>query len=106
MCIAIPMQVVSSDGLSACCRNGPEEVRVNTELTGRAQPGDWLLVFQGSAVRPMEQSEALQMRAALGALSSVMEGTATREDIDAAFADITAHTGELPDFLKPRARGS
>ena len=51
----------------------------------------------------MEEDEALKMRTALFALSDVMEGTATSEEVDAAFADILAHTGELPEHLRKNA---
>ena len=48
MCIAIPMKVVSvSDNFSAVCDSGEKTETVNTELTGLATPGEWLLVFQG-----------------------------------------------------------
>ena len=77
---------------------------VNTELTGLATPGEWLLVFQGASQRRMTEDEALKMRTALVALSDVMSGTATQSQLDDAFADITAHTGELPDFLKAQVK--
>ena len=94
MCIAIPMKVVSvSDNFSAVCDSGEKTETVNTELTGLATPGEWLLVFQGAS-----------LRTALVALSDVMSGTATQSQLDDAFADITAHTGELPDFLKAQVK--
>ena len=103
MCIAIPMQVVSSEEMRAVCRNGQGTETVSTELSGPVAPGDWVLVFQGAAQRKMEEDEALKMRTALFALSDVMEGTATSEEVDAAFADILAHTGELPEHLRKNA---
>lgn len=105
MCIAIPMKVVSvSDNFFAVCDSGEKTETVNTELTGLATPGEWLLVFQGASQRRMTEDEALKMRTALVALSDVMSGTATQSQLDDAFADITAHTGELPDFLKAQVK--
>ena len=105
MCIAIPMKVVSvSDNFSAVCDSGEKTETVNKELTGLATPGEWLLVFQGASQRRMTEDEALKMRTALVALSDVMSGTATQSQLDDAFADITAHTGELPDFLKAQVK--
>ena len=105
MCIAIPMKVVSvSDNFSAVFDSGEKTETVNTELTGLATPGEWLLVFQGASQRRMTEDEALKMRTALVALSDVMSGTATQSQLDDAFADITAHTGELPDFLKAQVK--
>jgi len=106
MCIAIPMQVISARGLNAVCRNGLAREEVTTELTGAVSPGEWILVFQGGAVRRMDEEEALSMRTALSALSSVMEGTATDSQIEDAFSDITAHTGELPPYLKTESSAS
>ena len=55
MCIAIPMKVVSvSDNFSAVCDSGEKTETVNTELTGLATPGEWLLVFQGASQRHTE----------------------------------------------------
>lgn len=106
MCIAIPMKVVEPLGAaSALCSSGERTETVATELTGPVRAGDWVLVFQGSAQRLMDEEEALQCRAALSALSAVMDGTASAQTVEDAFADITAHTGELPDFLKKQANG-
>ena len=101
MCIAIPMLVTEvPDALSAIALNGNESLRVNTELAGEVKPGDWLLVFNGAAQRVMSEAEALEMRTALHALSDVMGGTATTEEVDSAFADIIANTGKLPPHLQ------
>ena len=48
----------------------------------------------------MSEAEALEMRTALHALSDVMGGTATTEEVDSAFADIIANTGKLPPHLQ------
>ena len=101
MCIAIPMKVLEvPDPLSAIAENGSERSRVNTELAGEVRAGDWILVFNGAAQRVMSEDEALEMRTALHALSDVMGGTATRQDVDDAFAVIIANTGKLPPHLQ------
>ncbi|MCI5851760.1 MAG: HypC/HybG/HupF family hydrogenase formation chaperone [Sutterellaceae bacterium] len=101
MCIAIPKKVVRvKSELEAVCDSSGKEEDVNTELTGRVSVGDWLLVFRGAAQRVMGEEEALKMRTALTALSDVMAGTATESEVDSAFSDITAHSGELPEFLR------
>ena len=103
MCIAIPMQVVSAEEMRAVCKNGSNTETVSTDLSGPVSPGDWVLVFKGMAQRKIDEEEALKMRTALFALSDVMEGTATAEEVDAAFADILAHTGELPEHLRKKS---
>lgn len=100
MCIAIPMKIIESQGLAATCETEERRERVTLELTGPLKPGSWVLVFQGAAQRVMEEAEARQTLSALSALSAVMAGDASREAINAAFADITARTGELPECLK------
>lgn len=100
MCIAIPMKIIESQGLAATCEVEGRKERVTLELTGPLTPGTWVLVFQGAAQRVMEEAEARQTLAALTALSDVMAGRPSGAALDAAFADITARTGELPEFLK------
>ncbi len=107
MCIAIPMKVTEvPDSCSAIALNGTEASRVNTELAGKVQVGDWLLVFNGAAQRVMSEEEAIEMRTALHALSDIMGGTATTEEVDDAFADIIANTGKLPPHLQAQLEAS
>lgn len=106
MCIAIPMKVVSSQGLSATCESDQKTANVTLELTGPVAPGAWVLVFQGAAQRVMTEAEARQALSALRALSAVMAGDASRDEIDAAFSDIAARTGELPECLRRAPRES
>lgn len=100
MCIAIPMKIIAAEGLAATCEAEGRRERVTLELTGPLKPGSWVLVFQGAAQRAMNEAEAQQALAALTALSDVMAGKPSGAALDAAFADITARTGELPAFLK------
>ncbi len=100
MCIAIPMKILESQGLAATCEAYDRKERVTLEFTGPVRPGTWVLVFQGAAQRVMKEAEALQTLDALAALSAVMAGDASRDAINAAFADITVRTGELPECLK------
>lgn len=100
MCIAIPMKILASQGLAATCEASGRKERITLELTGPVKPGAWVLVFQGAAQRTMAEAEARQTLAALAALSAVMAGKPSCAALDAAFADITARTGELPECLR------
>ena len=86
MCLGIPMQVVESGlGFAWCDYEGTKR-RIDTMLVGDVQPGNWLLVFIDAAREVIPSKDAHRIRAALGALNSVMSGE--QPDIDHLFADI------------------
>lgn len=105
MCLAIPMQVVSSeDGCALCAgRSGTE--RLNTLLTGPLEPGQWVLGFLGSARAVISEEHAAQVDSALDALESLLNGHGETGDVEALmqthFADLVNREPQLPDFLKP-----
>jgi hydrogenase expression/formation protein HypC len=97
MCIGIPMTVLSSaDGMAECEGRGRRE-RINAMLLGDLVPGDWVLAYQGSAVRTLSDDEARQTNAALDALDAALHGTA---DVDSFFADLVGREPTLPSHLK------
>ena len=61
-----------------------------------ARPGDWVLVFLGSAHAVLTEDEALKIRAALQRLRSLMAGGTLGD----AFADLEARSPELPPHLQ------
>ncbi|MBA54214.1 MAG: HypC/HybG/HupF family hydrogenase formation chaperone [Pseudomonadales bacterium] len=99
MCIGIPMQVVSVDGLIGWCR--PDEAsaveEVDLALVGPCDPGTWLLVFLGAAREILNQDTAQRMQSALEALKQTMNG---QSDIDYLFADLVDREPPLPDHLR------
>jgi hydrogenase expression/formation protein HypC len=102
MCIGVPLQVLECDEQFALCGADEQRERLNVLLVGPQVPGTWLLAFQGSAVRVMEENEALQMRAALAALDAALRG----EDTDAYFADLAGRAPELPPHLRSNVKES
>lgn len=109
MCVALPMQVLAMEGEIAICqsRNGVE--RLNTLLTGRLQPGDWVLGFLGSAREVIDADRAAQVNAALEVVAATMHGTpASAAELDALinthFADLVGREPELPAFLRKENR--
>ena len=99
MCLAIPMQVLRSEGLSAWCRDRDgSTVAVDTLLTGLVEPGQWLMVFLGAARSVVAADEAARVLAAIGALDAARRGDL--EAIDLAFADLIEREPQLPDFLR------
>ena len=64
MCIGIPMQVLSADGLIAECCSADEATateQVDLSLVGPCAPGTWLLVFLGAAREILDEQTARQM---------------------------------------------
>ena len=93
MCIATPETVLSIEESAT----GP----VGTILhAGRVISGDTILFFRGNARRVIEETEARKIRAALSALADVMDGKASPDDIEAGFADLIDHPGQLPEHLR------
>jgi hydrogenase assembly chaperone HypC/HupF len=88
--------VVVDDGIALCERRG-ESVRLNVMLLAGVAPGDYVLAFQGSAVRTLEPGEAERTDAALDALAAAMQGAV---DVDRHFADLATRTPELPAHLR------
>lgn len=100
MCVGLPMRVVEAAEGSALCERQGERVRVDTLLVGGVAPGDWVLVFQGSALRPLTAAEAAETDNALAALAAVLAGA---DDVTEHFADLVGREPELPAHLR---RGS
>ena len=97
MCIGLPMRVVEvADGMAVCERRG-EIARLNAMLLADVAAGDFVLAFQGSAVRVLGAEEAAQTDAALDALAAVMRG---EDDLGAHFADLVDREPQLPPHLR------
>jgi hydrogenase expression/formation protein HypC len=97
MCIGTPMKIVSvADGMALAEGRGQRE-RLNTLMVGTLAPGDWVLAFQGSALRALSAEEAAQTNAALDALAAVLAG----EDVaDVHFRDLIDREPQLPAHLR------
>ncbi|HBR98805.1 MAG TPA: HypC/HybG/HupF family hydrogenase formation chaperone [Gammaproteobacteria bacterium] len=98
MCLGIPMEVVTSEGLLAQCRNGDQAEQVDISLIGEVSSGDWLLVHLGAARQRLDADDAHAIRDALNAVSAVMQGD---HSIDHLFADLVDREPQLPPHLQP-----
>ncbi len=96
MCIGIPMQVLSVDGIAAHATDGREEAMIDLSLTGPVAPGTWVLTFLGAAREVIGAEEADRISKALEGLRSVMAGGALGD----AFADLEARGPQLPPHLR------
>lgn len=100
MCVGIPMQITQSDGMRGEAFDGERAHVLDLALTGPLAPGTWVLTFLGAAREVLEEDEALKIRAAVQALSDIMNGTGDGAD---AFADIEARGPQLPPHLQAAA---
>lgn len=98
MCIALPMRVTALNGTLAHCERLGKSLWADTALSGPVAVGDHVLVFRGDILRRADENEARRIEAALCCVEKAMAGDTP--DVDAAFADILEHTGELPPHLR------
>lgn len=108
MCIGIPMQLLQLDQetLQGWCLPWPahprssasEWVMVNLALVGAVEPGQWLLVFLGSARECLSPERADQVGQALQALTLIRDGQL--DQLDHLFADLQ-QPPQLPEHLRP-----
>lgn len=74
MCIGIPKQVRSTGPGHALVAGAQGPERVNTALVGDCQPGDWVLVFLGSARERISPERAAEVQATLALVQDSMAG--------------------------------
>jgi hydrogenase expression/formation protein HypC len=96
MCLGIPMRILEGDDITALCEAGGERRRVSLLLIGEQKPGTLVLVHIDTAIRVLDEAEAVQIEAALAALAAVERGEAVEEY----FADLVGREPELPAFLR------
>jgi len=96
MCIGLPLQIVSVDGIAAEATDGDTRALIDLSLTPGARPGDWVLTFLGAAREVLDAGEAQKIRAALAGLQAVMAGGEAGD----AFADLDAREPSLPPHLQ------
>lgn len=96
MCVGIPVQLLSVDGIRGDVIEDGRPGLVDLSLTPKARPGDWVLAFLGAAREVLTPEAAAQITAALAGLRSLMAGG----DLGDAFADLEARSPQLPPHLQ------
>ena len=96
MCMGVPMQVLSSEGVVARCGADGEERTVDLSLVGPQPDGQWVLVFLGAARETLDAETAGLIRKALAGVARAMAGG----DLGDAFADLEARGPTLPPHLQ------
>ena len=103
MCVGIPMCIASVEpdhGTAVGSGRGRTET-LNVLLVETVAPGDWVLAFQGSAIRRLSPDEARETDAALDALEAALAGGGS---YDAFFPDLADREPQLPAHLKGNPR--
>ncbi|WP_420569655.1 HypC/HybG/HupF family hydrogenase formation chaperone [Thalassovita sp.] len=96
MCLGVPMQITSVEGIAAHASDGRETVLIDLSLTGPVEPGTWVLTFLGAAREVISADEAAKISAALDGLRALMQGG----ELGNAFADLEARGPQLPPHLQ------
>lgn len=96
MCVGVPMQILSVDGIAAQASDGRETHLIDLSLVDGAVPGAWVLTFLGAAREVISADEAAKISAALDGLRALMSGG----DLGDAFADLENTTPTLPPHLQ------
>ena len=60
MCVAIPAQIKSIEGVMADVEVGGASRKVSLQLTPEARQGDYVLVHAGFAIHVVDEEEALK----------------------------------------------
>jgi hydrogenase expression/formation protein HypC len=103
VCVGIPMCIASVEpdrGTAVGSGRGRTET-LNVLLVETVAPGDWVLAFQGSAIRRLSPDEARETDAALDALEAALAGGGS---YDAFFPDLADREPQLPAHLKGNNR--
>ncbi|MDD4881526.1 MAG: HypC/HybG/HupF family hydrogenase formation chaperone [Gallionellaceae bacterium] len=101
MCVGIPMQVLSCEGITALCAGRGGERRLDLSLVGVQASGTWLLAFLDAAREVIDAESAARINAALDGLEAAMNG---ETDLTRFFADLIDRPPELPEFLRGEPR--
>ncbi len=80
MCLAVPAQLVSTDGNDAVADLHGNRVKINTLLVGEVKIGDWVLIHAGFAIQKLDYEEAQETWAVLEDIAKAEEknGSADR----------------------------
>mgnify|MGYP003572593682 CR=1 FL=1 len=94
MCLALPARIAEIDGSGlAWVVLGDARMRVSLIMTPDAQPGDWVLVHAGFAIREVSESTALETWGLIESVQSLDGGAAVRESGEASRRAVGAGGG-------------
>ncbi|MEM9168474.1 MAG: HypC/HybG/HupF family hydrogenase formation chaperone [Pseudomonadota bacterium] len=104
MCVGVPMRILETDGLQARCAGlgeTPGEAQtVSLALVGPVEAGAYVLTHLGSAVRALDEREAVEIADALEAVRRAAAGA----PFDHLLQDLIDREPELPAHLRDAAK--
>lgn len=60
MCLAVPAQIISLDGMTAVAEMSGIKKEIDVTLTPEVAPGDWVVVHVGYALQRIDPQKALE----------------------------------------------
>lgn len=80
MCLALPMRIISMDGVIATIAAEGLEQRASLTLVPEAKLGDYVLVHAGYAISVLSEDEAAETLSLLAELAAAGEEAADADD--------------------------
>ena len=80
MCVAVPGQVESVEGVSAVVEVGGATVKARVDLVPDAQVGDWVLIHAGFALEKVDEEYARETLALLAEMDALKAELPEQED--------------------------
>jgi len=71
MCLAVPMQIVETDGISAKLEVGGITTEADVSLIEDASPGDFVIIHAGFAIERLDEKEAAARLELFGQLAEL-----------------------------------
>ncbi|MCC6443057.1 MAG: HypC/HybG/HupF family hydrogenase formation chaperone [Armatimonadetes bacterium] len=68
MCLAVPMRIVSVEGMDARAEQGGTAIQVRLDFLEDIRSGDYVLIHAGFAIQRIDEAEARETLALLEAL--------------------------------------
>lgn len=71
MCLAVPAQIISLDGMTAVAEMSGIKKEIDVTLTPEVAPGDWVVVHVGYALQRIDPQKALKTLEAMRTAGSL-----------------------------------
>ena len=71
MCLAVPAQIISLDGMTAVAEMSGIKKEIDVTLTPEVAPGDWVVVHVGYALQRIDPQNALETLEAMRTAGSL-----------------------------------
>ena len=76
MCLAVPAQIISLDGMTAVAEMSGIKKEIDVTLTPEVAPGDWVVVHVGYDLQRIDPQKALETLEAMRSAGSLVSEAA------------------------------